>query len=236
LHEVVLQNRVYAPSPTSFNDPLDCRVRIPPSTDPKEWRQLFEKSLRKLKPDLKSEALRKEVTRSLAKGLWKLPETLADIISDLQVDVDHTGVVCLCESGTTPLMWSHYASGHHGFCLRLRTLQNSIFYETERVKCSLEYPLPPFSAEPDEQVAAFLLTKAIWWEYEREWRFIGYRNGPGHRLFPPDALDAVILGCRTSPETRKIVLNMVAARPRPVPVLQAALGKETFDLELVPAS
>jgi hypothetical protein len=67
-------------------------------------------------------------------------------------------------------MWAYYASGHRGFCLRFRTLKGTIFHETEKVEYSVEYPIPPLTADSDEQVKAFLLTKSKCWKHEKEWR------------------------------------------------------------------
>lgn len=232
LREVLLDNKIYAPSPALFNDPFDCRARLQHSDDPKVYRRLLDRYLRKHEPGLGHTARAKKITRIMSQGRWRKPEIHAAVERDLQEFMNRCGILCLCESGTVPLMWAHYASGHRGFCFRFRSQPETIFRQIEKVEYSLEYPVPSLGGDIDEDLHALFRTKAKWWEYENEWRFIGNREGAGHRIFPAEALNAVILGCRVSTEAREQIRELVSQRPQPLKILQAEPGSSTFELEL----
>lgn len=95
-----------------------------------------------------------------------------------------------------PVMWSHYADMHRGFCLVFDPLVAALFpvrYKRERPR--------GFSYHDT------ITCKGDAWAYENEYRFIGtktpselgrieYDRGEYYLKFYPDDIKAVIFGCR----------------------------------------
>lgn len=105
------------------------------------------------------------------------------------------GICCFSTGYMNPLLWSHYADQHHGFCCGYtlnrqpipelhkviyggsRTINTSLIGKAilERDPCAIE--------ELDSRV---LLRKASPWKYEKEWRIF---NKPGLRDSPLSLVD-----------------------------------------------
>jgi hypothetical protein len=235
LREVLLDNKVYATSPSRFNDLFDCRANLSFEGTKQQWRAFFTALFRKTLAHQSSTQRKAAVATAVERKAWKDPQVQQSYIRDLQTGIDQTGVICLCESATIPLMWSHYAKGHTGFCLRFRTAFWP-FSECIPVHYKTDLPRPSALATAEEQVKAFFTTKALWWQYECEWRFVGYEQGPGHRSFAPQALEAVILGHRASDLLRSEILRLAAARSTPASVFQAQPSPTQFKLDLIQLS
>ena len=84
----------------------------------------------------------------------------------------------------------------------------------------------------DIDVRRWFLTKALPWEYEREWRSIKER--PGTLTFPASALSGVVIGCNAPPELADTVRGWVKKRRRKVTVHRAVKRRGAFALDVVP--
>ncbi|MFL6236157.1 MAG: DUF2971 domain-containing protein [Thermoanaerobaculia bacterium] len=233
--ETLIDNKLYATSPARFNDPFDCRANLSFEGAKQQWRGFFAELFRKTLRHQTSSQRKAAVAEALARKAWKDPDVQNRFLRDLQDIVDQTGVICFCESATIPLMWSHYAKGHTGYCLRFRT-NYFPFSQAMPVRYTTEFPRPSALDTPQRQVEALFITKAIWWEYECEWRFVGYEHGLGHRAFAPEALEAVIVGHRASDQLREELLRLAALRTSPTPVFQARPSTTRFELDLIQLS
>jgi hypothetical protein len=58
-----------------------------------------------------------------------------------------------------------------------------------------------------------LLHKSHHWAYEQERRMINWREPPGWRAFPPQALKCIIMGAKISSEDEAFVRGLVTRRP-----------------------
>jgi hypothetical protein len=56
------------------------------------------------------------------------------------------------------------------------------------------------------------LTKAFIWKYEKEWRIILPENGKTSKVFDPDALVSVHLGCLITKKHKNDILNWCSQR------------------------
>ena len=117
----------------------------------------------------------------------------------LQKMWDMAYMTCLSEAHDNNLMWSHYADGHKGFCIRYdlkRLRQDSyqirehifpVIYEEKRrifkqldsllechqeLKKAIKEEYVYDYPEPLDDILPMFLTKGLDWEYEREWRII----------------------------------------------------------------
>ncbi len=152
-----------------------------------------------------------------------------DGIIGTRVDVQQ-GVFCVSERPDDFLMWSHYAAGHAGICIGIRTAAiRGRFGKCEYID------VPPLinawdfiTGNRDEFVRASL-TKARRWEYEQEWRSI---STPGPKRFP-DCIDSLIFGVSIDDDTRGEVLAAVAESRQPIKLFRAKKDPLQYRLEVV---
>lgn len=229
-------SEVYFPSPKQFNDPFDCKVRVDFRSSPKEQREFLDEMLAKLHPSLTKKQRQPLVKKVLREKTFFNNREIEKFTRNMQDTVDAAGVFCMTELPDNILMWAHYADSHRGFCAEFAVADNRFFGRTIDVNYSSTYIKPHFlHSTPREQVEEILLTKALPWSYEREWRIIDQLKGCGAYKFPAPALRTVILGCRMSSDNEARIRTLLSSFPS-APVLKRAKPSDSeFSLDLVPA-
>jgi hypothetical protein len=238
LRDVVLANRLFQPSPISFNDPFDCRAMLSFEVSEAEWLAYFE-TLAKLKSFSEPEVTA-EVDRMMAEKEKQGPELFATgILKSLQADVDAAGVLCFSSDATDVLLWAHYANGHRGACLRFDA-HSGIFCNAQEVKyknqCKV-FKVTEVRKHELEAMEAAILTKAQGWRYEREWRLFTPGNAGKFVEFQSRELTGLILGCATSTEDQRKIRSWLAQRSTPLNSFVAhRKSQDRYELDIVPAS
>lgn len=146
---------------------------------------------------------------------------------------------CLSANHKSPLMWSHYADSHRGFCVEydfgspdqstLSLLPLPVLYSHDR-------PLVPwyvsFSNTPENTMAANkdillgLLTKDSSWEYEKEWRLLIAAKQPN--LCPMPRITTVYLGACISEVNKEKIIAI--AKEKHFAVKQMTVDRGTYAL------
>ena len=220
--------------PSALNDPFDCAVHFRSSLSRQELKRKHSDLLSKFMPQL-SGALRR------AKVVSDLKSTDSDgLLSHmtiwLQKKVDKIGILSLSATDRNILLWSHYAAGHTGLCFKFVATNHTPFFGlAQPVDYIRDYPeVDLLRDSPEQQVEAFLLTKAIDWKYEQEWRIIDHDGGPGNRVFSEQLLTGVIFGARIKPEDKEAVIGWLKGRKKPVQLYQASVSPGSFSLKIEP--
>ena len=231
---ILTDSVLYFANPLSFNDPFDCKVHYRSSLSPKQLKLKYTDLLKKKLPKLNRKMLRGKVVSDLA--TLNPNEFIAQMESGLQDTVNRIGVLSLSATNSNILLWSHYAAGHTGLCLKFLATSNTDFFGySQPVEYSSNYPeIDLLNSSAGEQVQAFLLTKAIDWKYEQEWRIINHEKGPGDKKFPQEMLLEVIFGARMEPKDKNVVVEWVKGRKAPVKLFQASLADRSFSLVIEP--
>lgn len=230
--QIIVESELYFASPESFNDPFDTL----PTTSIAGSRLRREFALRQMLREEPCAGNRKQ--RSALKRRL-LSASRADLQRSMEEAAKHTrnalGVCSLTAKSDDVLMWSHYGENHTGLCLVFETRAvRSILSQALKVSYSHQRPvLNRVAPHPEEDVAEALLTKADFWAYEEEWRIIHPQFKPGKVRFPPEALQAVIIGARMTEEHQKLLFRWLNARPVPTEVLRAVPDRDTFTLSIV---
>jgi hypothetical protein len=138
------------------------------------------------------------------------------------------GAFCLSEVPDSLLMWSHYGVSHSGFVLAFDA-RHPYFHEEKGPEDEFRHlrRVVYREARPSATLVEFdgadiFLVKSGHWSYEREWRIfralpeadVVYPGEPfGVHLFryPPSALQAVILGARSSTQTAEAITAAIRA-------------------------
>src|SRR5438477_4992628 len=117
VERVLAHGQIRFSSPSWFNDPFDCQVQ--PSldasdTDKQKWLGSF---VERKFPHLDSAERRQKVEE-----IWPHRDAMASgaLTEMFEKHIPRDGVLSLSEIPDDILMWSHYADGHRGICLKFR--------------------------------------------------------------------------------------------------------------------
>jgi hypothetical protein len=220
-------------NPTTFNDPFDCKVHFQSSFSVEELKWKYVDWIKKRMPDLNCKE-RRTKARDDIKAM-KPDKFLSQITAGLQDSVDNVGVLSLSATDRNILLWSHYAAGHTGLCLKFIATKHTPFFGLALpVTYTQAYPEINVLSPPDKQIDAFLLTKAENWHYEEEWRIIDHDRGAGDKVFPAELLVGVILGARMTQKDKRTVADWAKESRSPVEILQAHPATGAFSLGIGP--
>ncbi|MFB6404467.1 DUF2971 domain-containing protein [Pseudomonas putida] len=148
------------------------------------------------------------------------------------------GVLCLSETPSEILMWSHYAEFHKGFCIEYKVDESSLLGRLAKpVKYTDVYPSLslrnlPYNAE-ENFIDICVYTKAKQWSYEREWRAISHTGGKLYNA--PAPISAVIFGAKM-PEAHKRDIYEILRFMSGIDFREAFLLESVFGLGFRPYS
>lgn len=225
---ILVQDRVWAASPASLNDPKDMRFKLVLNPD-LNMRMRWAKENAHLLPNLPP-AQRLLRQQQLARASMT-PEMEAGFKQDLEQNM---GVFCASTDPRSRLMWAHYAAEHRGICIQLAPYEDELFLIAKKVVYSEKFPTLVVPT-PTENRQEHYLYKSPDWAYEKEWRVVLPLNNCSVVLRPP-AISAVILGARVASDTVEAVMELLLERERsgkpPLKIYQAQLNDESFDINI----
>lgn len=234
-----LKNQViYFGSPRGFNDPYDCglfpTIKEPTDADVETIRAHY-LSDEDLPSPTRHEFEVSSVGQLRAIFLRVGRETLE---RELKRFVTEKGVSCFCERPDNLLMWSHYGDHHRGFCLEFRT-DLKPFEKIRQVKYSSQMPtfdLPRMLCDGDfGQILELFCTKAIDWQYEREWRCMHQVVGTAY-VYPADALTGVYFGPRASYTSLEVVALILKGQNENVKLWKGSVSQTAFEVIFEPVT
>ncbi len=236
LDELINKKLLSFSSPSTFNDPFDCKVHY--SLDVKHLSS----------PSYRASAeflIQRDLTRLHQEGLFLEFNSAQELIDGNQLERIREnvqqrvrsntrvhGIYCLSETPTNILMWSHYAEKHKGFCIEFETERlRSSLYDLFRITYSTSVPtIDMFSTLPDDYIMPFL-TKSVDWIYEKEWRLI-YPNFMGqeanYKLHQLDVcpVTRVLVGSKC--ELKNEIIEICI--PKNIPVIELSEQEAAYKL------
>ena len=222
---------IYFAAPTSFNDPSEFRFRFTIRDSLDAWEALRAQPAAK---DRFGDQSAQELRDFFQVTARELPDVVRNAI------VRETTLCCFAATGTDPLLWSHYADGHRGICLKFSAGPNSILGLAEKVVYSAEPPLfvLPDSLMDDDTIQSevgrqIVFTKSHRWGYENEWRIVQLDTPPGVRRLRANELTAVILGCRITERDAALTSGWLHGARSEALLYRAMPRADTYDLELL---
>jgi hypothetical protein len=244
-------------SPGDFNDPLDCRFLLDyhlSEIAARRFLGLRRKALRVLarhkgrmtfggelaflnRVDVRFERVLSDHSSSYLNELVSHVK-FADIVETMD---KFLAVCCFARRPDEVLLWAHYAAQHTGICLG--------FQPGDKRSPAFDAFLPVkyrstilrrrwYSDTPDEEVRCVLggvLSKALAWSYEQEWRSFSF-SGRGKKPFLPAELKDVIFGVNCTELSRNSVRDALAGQEyQHVTFKQAKLDLRRYRLRVVDA-
>jgi Protein of unknown function (DUF2971) len=238
MRKLVVESELYFARPSSFNDPLDCRVapRFDASTllIEQHWRRVAKRNSPARHPSVHRPVIRKMLTES------RTPEGQARLTNQMFESLDQNGVVCLAKDPANMLLWSYYAEGHAGVAVRFNlSLENLIAFGRSFIPVEVQYQsefpdINFYKSTTTDFILTILGTKSIAWKHEQEWRLV-IPGFSGCVRVPPRMINGVILGMKTSRATEAAIRGWIAGRLPRVELLRVENRQNSFELQIVKA-
>lgn len=247
LKHLLIESKVYMVCPIWFNDPFDCKVRLS-SRGVRRYHveQLVDYTAQR------AGLSRKDRQRRKARWLseWESDSTLIDRVLKMTEEIaldtsTHIGMLSLSESPDNILMWSHYADGHRGLCIKCDVSQfPEVDDKLHKVNYEEEYPrvteyLHAMKHGDNEAAMRLLFTrKSKHWKYEDEWRYIRFFADGMEEIasqpvsFPLDAITGVIFGCAMRKRDRELVEAWLRERSCSVETYEAVKHGDRYELTI----
>lgn len=239
---MLTHNEIFFPSPARFNDPFDCQISMNFSDATKEeilcyWEKRINDSQVSLRPGDSLEELYEKgffsspIARKLARESTK------------NISAKILGIFSLTSNNSNILMWSHYSSSHTGFVIGFRTQglkdfcskciynkKNIIAMDIIRYS-SLMPIINAYRRSYNERFNLQVLTKAIDWQYENEYRMLK-QNGPDTtEILPSNVFSYVFVGCRIEQNNLDKIIQVLRDREDQLPLFQARTSETKFGIE-----
>jgi hypothetical protein len=239
VRRMLTRGEVYFARAPDFNDPFELKPRwVPRGKNSAERRKIFRDEVMKNARGNRSQrrALLAKALKNASLGKIRQNQNAYHKVLETNVDI-------FCMSGTKKdlLMWSHYAESHTGLCIHINATRMP-FSAAAAVEYSENYPSISMPAEdPEEAYRVCLLTKAIGWKSENEYRLLRLRlpgspsldldwNGP-IATTPLNAFCGVTLGARMPPAFRRSFVKLARRAAHPFEVWAAKVNDTAFKLD-----
>jgi len=215
VRDVIEGHQIYFASAKEFNDPFDSRLITVNAAQTMLYQ--CQETVASIEMTGDWVAMTKDISSKLL--------TLSQTIDYAQSAVYKVGILCLCDTPHSGLMWSHYADRHEGVCFEFDT-QYKPFADASKVHYQQERPRLDSGAP--------LLAKQLDWHYEREWRVLCPPSDGGAsevHVFPAAALVSVILGCRMKEHLRTRVEEWT--KRNGISLKRAVISDDTYAVEIL---
>lgn len=108
-------------------------------------------------------------------------------------------ISCLTKEATNILMWAYYADGQKGICIEFDPSKAPLFFENLReVKYRTKLATINKGCGEELDYSEILITKAMQWQHEKEWRVIFKDLYSDFFPISPQAITSVIFGCASA--------------------------------------
>ena len=238
-------NEVFFASPSSLNDPFDCKIPI--RFDKANRQEAFKMALRIIKhehPTFDDEEHRRLAKEVVEKEKWKDPINIEAQTEFQRQKINRDfGVCSFSKRRNINLVWTHYGAHHYGFCIGLNIthlideIKNRIFLSTGLiidpypVNYVKKFPyIDAFEGSNVDNLITVLTTKAIPWKYENEFRLI-LINGTNQAVRLSDhVIEEVIFGIRMKDDHKEEIIQILKTKKNKVQLFQAKLAENSFKI------
>ncbi|MGK2895501.1 DUF2971 domain-containing protein [Klebsiella michiganensis] len=264
--DLLVSDSLYFADPTTFNDPLDCNPSVLNDIDNADklndilhklvkdnHQKELEKAAKKIKyrgPRTleKIEILGESEAQKLINGIAENVDFYGDDFDDSAsyhikrylLKNYEVGVLSLAKKFNCPLMWSHYADQHKGFCIGYDVSENNsldihpVDYKGKRfIRTQQVYDMLFGSFENVRNAAkkeidrVILLSKAPSWKYENEYRVIDKQGLQDSQL----RLSDVTFGLRFKESAKFSVMRALQPRQGEINFYEMSLSNDSFKLK-----
>jgi len=182
------------------------------------------------------------ITNNTSNGAYLRQLVQADVIEKAKTAYKN-GITCFQEECDTVLSWSHYADSHKGICIEFDTTKDSDLASIQKVEykdrppdgTSLIQSLVDQKVEENVDLIlslldAIIITKAAFWQYEKEWRLAKTIESDEDRRLElnAEAVTAIYFGLKTPIEHKE---QLVAETKGKLKYYDAVPNFDNYSLE-----
>lgn len=244
--DLLKTDEVYFASPKDCNDPFDCRITanfIQRSKDELEAFANDMASAHRYDPEMRGKDFQ-NIFDNFKSRLFDVESFQDEMDKSYFNDQDkYYGILSLSKFWDSILMWSHYSNNHKGFCVGIKGMSITKWFNDKAKGGGVNYEndFPDMQPQVMEKMSykEFLErsftethTKAKGWCYEGEYRVL--KNNYPELLInrkdylPPNSIEEIILGIAISNEDKKEILEI--AEKKNINVYQAKKIPQKFKM------
>ena len=237
--KIILQQELFIPSPSTFNDPFDSNIPLAFELL-KEDKVLAEKYFTKIVareyPNLSKVEIIKKVKSLLKENRFNDIEYLENH-KKYSIEELHKiqGTFCATAINDNILMWAHYANNHYGFCVGFDAKKlYPHFGSGGLVKYKKDYPkISPLKEDDIERMFEQSFTKANFWDYEIEYRLT--KPGFVNQILKLDKeiITEIIIGYKMNKSDRDDLIKIIELELTNVKIFEIKPKLNSFELEIV---
>lgn len=234
--DLLTKQTAYFASPSSFNDPFDCKIPIRYDIDSDVFlEEIYFNLFRSTAQKMDDKTIREHAKKYVANGLIDPKQFKKNDAKYFENLNKRMGVFSLSKHNSDVLMWGHYAKGHTGFCVGFESsellLTNNIGY-IGKVDYYEEYPtIIPKHGSPS-QFKQQIFSKWDKWSYEDEYRLTKNHIENRKIPIPKSVFSEVIFGCNMSIINRNKLMRLTSKHLPHVKFLEAIPSEDSFKIEI----
>ena len=214
--------------------------------EPKNRLGYFVREMSISTPGLKEGDFKVRVRQSVAGSLAAQRAALPKLQAWSREQLETALVLCLTETPSNILMWSHYADCHKGLVLQFATLEASSWAAARPVTYQQKMPLlfdhdqllnfltGCIEIDKDRFFRESVFTKSVDWRYEKEWRVVWHGKKKidfEDTKFNPEELTGIYLGCRTEEKDAQDLIALAKVLNPKVQVFSGRKSARAFNVD-----
>ena len=237
--KIILQQELFIPSPSTFNDPFDCNIPVVfelLKEDKELAEKYFTKIVKREYPNYSKNQINKKVETLLNNNKFDDIEYLENH-KRYSIEELHKiqGIYCVTAINDNILMWAHYANNHYGFCVGYDAKKLfSYFGSGSLVRYKKEYPkISPIEEDDNKRMIEQSFTKADFWDYEIEYRLekLGFVNQT--LKLDKEVITEIIIGYKMNKSDRDDLIKLVNLELPNINIYEAKPKLNSFELEII---
>ncbi|MCK5127087.1 MAG: DUF2971 domain-containing protein [candidate division Zixibacteria bacterium] len=255
---ILTHSELYFSQPKSFNDPFDCLIEPDYSTlNDEQVKNRIKYHVKRDNPSANRKEVRRLVKKVMSEKNWKDEENIERSNQwSYKYKNEKLGINCFSGNYQEILMWSYYACGHRGLCLKFSTKELESNFKTLQISEGKIHEIIPVEYVPEipkinpivegnYYVPKILSLKSNLWKHEDEYRilFHGYKNqdktlDKDDRVykFTSSVLKGVYFGYYMEEDVKKKILTILKNRNFDLELYNVMVNKEKFELLVEPGA
>ena len=214
--EKLQRDKLWFSDPSKFNDPFDLKIPLDdltlsgPFGDRSILAQAFGHLFKSNKTEVENHWF---YDRELISYLERWSSgiegyDLFGVIRNVERRFRSFGIACFTQAYDNPLMWSHYANNHKGFCIEYGVRAMNVLDEPEFGQFYVQYAselskicVSEALFAPHQVMNRMIGTKSADWAYEKEWRLVHFEKKAELADLPTGIeISALIAGFKMEPK------------------------------------
>jgi hypothetical protein len=236
--DLITSQIAYFASPSTFNDPFDCKIPIRYDINPEELLEgIYYRTAKVFYPNSTDQEIRAFAKKQVKEGPVD-PKTFkkngVDYFEKLNKQM---GIFSLSAQNNDILMWGHYGNSHTGFCVGFDTselLKSKDIDFIGKVKYAPEFPVIIPTGDLEGQFYEQIFSKWDKWSYEDEYRLTKNHIPNRKIILSKSCFKQIIFGYQMSEKDKSDMRKIIHKTLPELMLYEARPNDEIFKIEICP--